>query len=364
MNLTTVLNRDYPFAQVLNTPLEADSPAPDSRGFFTSIVCLWLGSGQRYNTGESRESCKPSSSGVQVPGRSSEQGAKFEHISKEVIMTALTILTTEIRQLAGLYSLNDLHKAAGSNKNHQPANFLRLDTAQALIDEIHSSEMRSASKTINGGPNRGTYVCRELVIAYAAWISAAFHLKVIRVFLEQATPELMQIPQQFITAAQAGELATLIQERFPDGADRAYAWSRFNKHFRIARYRELPQAKFEEACGYVPHMPRKNETKLLNDKTTYNYPRKLLEQSGFVSDDGKYPARLDMSMLSNTKAFISPLMHLLNEMRSDGHDVSAPWDEFIAMREALVAADKVLKKIYIEAMQVRFFKSASTAGNK
>ena len=68
-------------------------------------------------------------------------------------------------------------------------------------------------------------------------------------------------------------------------------------------------------------------------------------------------------MLANTKEFISPLMHLLNEMRADGHDVSAPWDEFMAMREALIAADKALEKIYIEALQVNF-RSASTAGNK
>lgn len=95
----------------------------------------------------------------------------------------------------------------------------------------------------------------------------------------------------------------------------------------------------------------------------YNYPRKLLEQSGFVSANGKHPARLNLSMLANTKAFISPLMHLLNEMRADGHDVSAPWDEFIAMREALIAADKALEKIYMEALQVNF-RAASTAGNK
>lgn len=95
----------------------------------------------------------------------------------------------------------------------------------------------------------------------------------------------------------------------------------------------------------------------------YNYPRKLLEQSGFVSANGKHPARLNMSMLANTKAFISPLMHLLNEMRADGHDVSAPWDEFIAMREALIAADKALERIYTEALQVNF-RSASVMGNK
>ncbi|MDR1661250.1 MAG: Bro-N domain-containing protein [Azoarcus sp.] len=60
-----------------------------------------------------------------------------------------------------------------------------------------------------------------------------------------------------ITPEQAGELATLIAERSPDGADRPYAWGRFNNHFRIARYRELPAHRFAEACAYIRQMPEK-----------------------------------------------------------------------------------------------------------
>lgn len=107
--------------------------------------------------------------------------------------------------------------------------------------------------TKKGGTQGGTYACKELVIAYAAWISPAFHLKVIRVFLAQAgrtlpAPETIGKPQQ-------GELATLIAERFPSGKDRPYAWSRFNSHFRLASYKDLPASRFDEACEYIRTMP-------------------------------------------------------------------------------------------------------------
>ena len=58
-----------------------------------------------------------------------------------------------------------------------------------------------------------------------------------------------------ITKAQQGELATLIAERFPSGKDRPYAWSRFNNHFRLASYKDLPSSRFDEAREYIKTMP-------------------------------------------------------------------------------------------------------------
>ena len=72
-----------------------------------------------------------------------------------------------IRQTDGLYSLNDLHRAAGGESRHQPALFLRLDTTKSLAAEICSTDSQiKAIEIIRGrGKVQGTYACRELVIA-------------------------------------------------------------------------------------------------------------------------------------------------------------------------------------------------------
>jgi hypothetical protein len=105
---------------------------------------------------------------------------------------ALTISNTPIRQDAqGRYCLNDLHRAAGNNQKHKPTNFLRLDSTKELIEEINRcSEMRNAVEVRQGGNQQGTFAVKELVYAYAMWISPSFSLQVIHAYDAMMTGQL------------------------------------------------------------------------------------------------------------------------------------------------------------------------------
>jgi hypothetical protein len=132
-------------------------------------------------------------------------------------MTNLFILSNKIRLQDGLYSLNDLHRAAGSEKKHQPNYFLSIEQTQNLITEIEQSntmyigevsqsrdygfknldsnkECSKPLRTKRGGRNSGTWVCKELVYAYAMWISPQFHLQVIRAFDAQQQMAIAKAP--------------------------------------------------------------------------------------------------------------------------------------------------------------------------
>lgn len=85
----------------------------------------------------------------------------------------------------GRYCLNDLHRASGGAKHHQPAKFLANKSTKALIRELtnQSPNLEIAPvRATHGGSTPSTYVARELVYAYAMWVSAAFALKVIRTY--------------------------------------------------------------------------------------------------------------------------------------------------------------------------------------
>lgn len=169
---------------------------------------------------------------------------------------ALTLGNITVRQLNGLFSLNDLHTAAGSEPKHQPHEFLRIEQTKALVAELsNSGDSRNYLET-KRGKFGGTYACRELVIAYAAWISAAFHLKVIRVFLAattpQASPHNPALDYDRISPAQAQDLkeivATIVQAGIQGYGE---TWSRLQRKFRVNSYLELPATRHLEARAYL-----------------------------------------------------------------------------------------------------------------
>ena len=115
--------------------------------------------------------------------------------------TQLSVLNVRIRSFDGLYSLNDLHKVAGSERKHEPNLFFRLDQTQELIKEIQSensdTQICVSYKSLRTGQNKGTWAYEELVIAYAMWISPKFHLIVLRAFLamHRNQPQQLSLPE-------------------------------------------------------------------------------------------------------------------------------------------------------------------------
>lgn len=104
-------------------------------------------------------------------------------------MSELIIADTRIRQDAeGRYCLNDLHKAAvssgGNARTKEPGKFLASPQTVNLVQELVDTQNLGIApvNVWQGGKNQGTYVVKELVYAYGMWISAAFHLKVIRAY--------------------------------------------------------------------------------------------------------------------------------------------------------------------------------------
>ena len=186
----------------------------------------------------------------------------FNLLQRKAIMNtlALTISEISIRQDgSGRYCLNDLHKAAGNDLKHQPSNFLRIDTTKGLIEELSSSDMRNITpvETIQGkGKQQGTFVVKELVYAYAMWISAKFHIAVIRAYDALMTkPQygLKSLPEPpTITKAQQGELFTLVNNKAKSsGKPNAYFWSRYQNYFKLSSYKLTPADKFDEAMDYL-----------------------------------------------------------------------------------------------------------------
>lgn len=172
-------------------------------------------------------------------------------------MNAIQISNVSIKQNADLFSLTDLHKASGGEAKHEPNRWLRSQQAQELIAEIQA-EGKIAVKTVRGGNKPGTFVCKELVYAYATWISAKFFLLVIRTFdaavsgslkTQTAKPGCLTLEQQDEIKKFHRELV----QSAPKEKQAALAiglWSAVKTKFGVS-YKDVPEAHYPEVLSLM-----------------------------------------------------------------------------------------------------------------
>jgi hypothetical protein len=98
---------------------------------------------------------------------------------------ALTILDVAVRRDAdGRFCINDLHRASGGEKKHGASYWLANQQTKDLIALLETTGIPVVSVE---GRKGGTFVAKQLVYAYAMWVSPDFNLQVIDAYDALAT---------------------------------------------------------------------------------------------------------------------------------------------------------------------------------
>ena len=168
------------------------------------------------------------------------------YLVKEFKMNLIQISNVSIRQHNGLYSLNDLHRASGGEDKNAPRRWLQN---QQTIDLIKECEL-DGFPSILSKQGLGTFACKELVCAYATWISPKFFLQVIRTFLavhEQGSLKLSQTTTDQRTPLRQA-VSALVGAR---GIDYSTAYKMVHQRFGVGSIEEIPLDLLPAAVEYV-----------------------------------------------------------------------------------------------------------------
>ena len=161
-------------------------------------------------------------------------------------MNLIQISNVSIRQHNGLYSLNDLHRAAGGENRHKPSLWTSNQQTIELIKEVE----KAGNPAILSKQGLGTFVCKELVIHYGMWISPSFSLQVIRTFLavqEQGSLKLSQTTTDQRTPLRQA-VSALVGAR---GIDYSTAYKMVHQRFGVGSIEEIPLDLLPAAVEYV-----------------------------------------------------------------------------------------------------------------
>lgn len=171
----------------------------------------------------------------------------------------ITLSNVAIREHNGLYSINDLHRASGGEKRHQPSDWLRLKQTIELIKEAE----KTGNPVILSKQGVGTFACKELICAYATWISPKFFLQVIRTFL--AVHEQGSLKPNFHLTAQTtpDERKPLRDAVFALAAQYGLAYSTAYKmvhqRFNVEAIEAIPAEQIPLAVEYVHRLTLNGE---------------------------------------------------------------------------------------------------------
>lgn len=172
-------------------------------------------------------------------------------------MTNLVISNQAISQHNDFYSLNDLHRASGAEKKHQPALFFRNAEVQELISEIErSTNLQNGEKAVayhtKQGKQGGTYACRELVYRYAMWISPKFSLMVIRAFDALNTGAIPCLDKPKLTDNQAYQIQKAIKQKcLNNKVHYQTIYHALYDEFGVKSYKDILASEFENAMAFI-----------------------------------------------------------------------------------------------------------------
>lgn len=151
------------------------------------------------------------------------------------------------------FNATDIAKQYGK----RPVDWLALESTKEYIAnlcEIFKCEESSLLKTQRGKSNGGSWFSPKLAVNFARWLDVKFSIwcdMQIDKLLRPIPNALRDLPPPLVSKAQYGELCTRVHEIATDHKNRVALWSRFNSHFRISSYKDLPASKYEEAILYL-----------------------------------------------------------------------------------------------------------------
>lgn len=157
----------------------------------------------------------------------------------------ISVANVAIRQFDNLYSLNDLHKAAGGENRHKPSLWANNNQTLDLIAEIEKAGIPAIQKK----QGLGTFVCKELVVHYGMWISPAFSLKVIRAFLD--TQEEVSASPKTTADERTGLRQAVSALVGKCGIDYGSAYSMVHQRFGVEHIDQIAAPLLPSAIAYV-----------------------------------------------------------------------------------------------------------------